>query len=532
MQTKMRAKSTVLMALIFGLNATLGLSANGQTSQSKQSAGAVKSQSDPNKRQSSPYRPQPPRADTRPLADDSIIISLRPGADMEKVKEVLSDVNGTVIKTMHVNADNYDILVIKPQAGKQEETMKQITDKDKTDKNFKLITRNYRLQAMIPVNAPNDPYYPEQTIEDMHFSEARTLYGSRSLVRTPVVYDIDTGCNSDASSTPSDRPNVLVYDFVNSNGTQIPSASSDWNSHGTYVCAIMADVTDNKFETAGLASFSANVIPKIVECRCANSSGSASDISIAEAVIFILNNLTTLGGSGPINLSMGPAYNDATVTSLAPTVYKEGCLFALAAGNSGADITGQVPNPMPNGLCVVQATNTDGVTRPSWSNYASSDPLVAPGITTGWNGAGFAGTSCATPMVSGSVALLMSMFNITGQQALNTLLGTGTNVNVSSNTSWGHSDPKIIFRLDSAIAALINGVTPTPPKEPVPPVKPKPQPAKASSSAAEKEKEKAAAAKAKAEAKAKEEAAKQAAEKAKAKAKAEAEKDAAKDGKK
>jgi hypothetical protein len=473
MQRGKKPISLVLLAFLLSANGLVGLSVRAQTNRLNQRPGSNRLHLNTDKPQSSVSKSTPVQSVQKPLADDSIIISLRSGADRDKVKEVLDDANGTIIKTLHVNADNYDILVIKPEQGKEEETIKQIADKDKTDRNFKLITRNYRLHAQ--QSAPNDTYYTQQNVEDMHFTEARTLYGSMSLVRSPVVYDVDTGCNTDAGSTPSDRPDVVVYDFLNSDGTQISSVGDDGNGHGTGVCSIMGDVTNNSYQTAGLASFNQNIIPKIVECRSLDSAGSGSDIAIAEGIIYILNNLAP-SHPGPINLSAGPAYNDPTITSLASTVYKEGCLLALAAANAGSDITGQVPNPMPNGLCVVQAFNADGETRPSWSNYANGDPVAAPGYTVIANDTGFAGTSIATPMVSGSVALLMSLFNVTAQQALNTLLATGVNVNVAPNTSWGYQDAKILFRLEDAIASLAKTTTPPTPPSPTPPSPTPPSP--------------------------------------------------------
>lgn len=75
------------------------------------------------------------------LADDTLIITLSPGADQDKVKEILEEVHGTVIQTLHVDKDNYDILFVKPEKGKAEETIKKIAKKK--DKNFKAVERNY-----------------------------------------------------------------------------------------------------------------------------------------------------------------------------------------------------------------------------------------------------------------------------------------------------------------------------------------------------------------------------------------------------
>jgi len=155
MRKRKKAISPILIALILWTNIVC-LSAAAQPApynpynRYKGQSSPYKSQANSYKRQSSPYRSMPGRTIQQPLADDTIIMSLRSGADMDKVQEVLDDVNGTVIKTLHVNADNYDILLIKPEKGKEEETIKKITDEDKKDKNFKVISRNYRKYLLQP----------------------------------------------------------------------------------------------------------------------------------------------------------------------------------------------------------------------------------------------------------------------------------------------------------------------------------------------------------------------------------------------
>jgi len=82
-----------------------------------------------------------PKAQSDNLADDTIIVTLSPGADQDKVKEILDEVHGTVIRTLHVDKDNYDILFIKPEKGKADETIKKLADKK--DKNLKAVERNF-----------------------------------------------------------------------------------------------------------------------------------------------------------------------------------------------------------------------------------------------------------------------------------------------------------------------------------------------------------------------------------------------------
>lgn len=82
-----------------------------------------------------------PKKQSDSVADDTLIITLSPGADQDKVKEILDEVHGTVVRTLHVDKDNYDILFVKPEKGKADETIKKIAEKK--DKNFRAIERNF-----------------------------------------------------------------------------------------------------------------------------------------------------------------------------------------------------------------------------------------------------------------------------------------------------------------------------------------------------------------------------------------------------
>jgi len=78
-------------------------------------------------------------------ADDNLIITTSPNADMDKIKALLTEEHATVIKTLHINRDNYSILFVKPEKGKANETLKSITDKK--DPNIQSIGRNAVFKA-------------------------------------------------------------------------------------------------------------------------------------------------------------------------------------------------------------------------------------------------------------------------------------------------------------------------------------------------------------------------------------------------
>src|SRR6516162_3635182 len=72
----------------------------------------------------------PAATTTKPvLVDDTMIVTLSPGADSAKVKEVLDEVHGTVVRKLHINRDNYDILFVKPERGQEDNAIQKITSK-------------------------------------------------------------------------------------------------------------------------------------------------------------------------------------------------------------------------------------------------------------------------------------------------------------------------------------------------------------------------------------------------------------------
>ncbi len=213
-----------------------------------------------------------------------------------------------------------------------------------------------------------------------------------------------------------------------------PAEDSSW--HGSHVAGTVAELTGNALGDAGVAP-NAKVLPVRVLGHCG---GNMSDI--ADAIIWaagghidglqdnqnpakVIN--MSLGGSGQCDASSNAAKAIATARAL-------GAVVVVAAGNSSADVSGFVPASCPGVIAVA----SHGITgKPAfYSNYGTGITVSAPGggvyandtasgtavnagfvwstINTGstvpvaptYGGA--AGTSQATPHVSGTVALMLA----------------------------------------------------------------------------------------------------------------------------
>jgi subtilisin family serine protease len=216
-----------------------------------------------------------------------------------------------------------------------------------------------------------------------------------------TVAVVDTGVNL----TAADLAGRLVpgQDYVESlNNAQ------DQNGHGTHVAGIIAADQNNFTGVSGVAP-AAEVMP--LRVLDANGYGSLDAVAAAfnyagQHNIRIVN--ASLGGSG-------------TSQSLADAITSNpNTLYVVAAGNDGAnDDDPSSPFypcdiPAANVICVGASDQNDQAA--SFSDYgATSVDLFAPGVnilSTYLTGsppyAYLSGTSMATPMVSGTLALMLS----------------------------------------------------------------------------------------------------------------------------
>lgn len=198
------------------------------------------------------------------------------------------------------------------------------------------------------------------------------------------------------------------------------AAASSW--HGSHVAGIVAATADNREGIAGAAP-NAKVQPIRALAKCG---GKLSDI--ADALVW------ASGGSVPgvpenktpakiINMSLGGDgrcsryYQEAIDTAV-----RNGATVIVAAGNENQDANNVQPASC-NNVVTVGATAEDG-SRAAYSNYGSVVDIAAPGGDMS-NGEGilstvnsgqttpenptyafYQGTSMATPLVSGVVALM------------------------------------------------------------------------------------------------------------------------------
>jgi serine protease len=245
-----------------------------------------------------------------------------------------------------------------------------------------------------------------------------------------VVAVVDTGI--DASHPDLAGRIGPGWDFVDGDSTP-----QDGNGHGTHVSGIIAADAGN-----GIGVDSVAPGARIMPVRVLDSSGSGSDADVASGIDWATDH-----GAGVINLSLGGTLPTSglgmqdAISAAIQHALDQGVIVVAAAGNDGLPFC---ENNTFGGkvLCVGAVDKREQ--RSFYSSFGSGVSLVAPGgsdlpgtdedVLSTWNDGGYqelAGTSQATPHVSGVAALLVSL-GVRGQAAVQRILSTATNIGPSS----------------------------------------------------------------------------------------------------
>ena len=290
---------------------------------------------------------------------------------------------------------------------------------------------------------PNDPYFNcigQWGVCKIGADSAWDVtLGSRSV----VVAVVDTGVwwtHEDLQANmwvnPSDGTSH-GYDFIDGDRNPMDNDPSGLY-HGTGVAGVIAAITDNNVDIAGVAQV------RVMALRSLGSNGQGSSLNTSQAIHWAAQN-----GAKIINLSLGTneTFGGPTDIQLAiDYAWSQGALVVAAAGNGGIS-TLDYPARLPNVVSVAAIDETGR--KASFSNYGSGLDLAAPGTTIFTLGGGtnsqlhtLQGTSFAAPFVSAVAALLLSVDpNLTNVELWNILNSTavqpGGGTGYNTNYGWG-----------------------------------------------------------------------------------------------
>ena len=257
----------------------------------------------------------------------------------------------------------------------------------------------------------------------------------------------------------------------------------DCAGHGTMVTGVAAAVANNGRGIAG-ASYNANVLPiKVVDN--VEKQITSADLVKSYEYLFDLVDDGKLADLRVINMSLGgyedSQANDEAFHNVIKTALADYDVLTVCAGGNGNQST--TPNtgkmyPADFDECIsVTALEKDG-TNLVWSDYNKFKDISAPGQairstskTGGYSTA--SGTSAASPIVSGTVALLYAASpDATPDEVREALLKTAVPVEDEEHDRTEVSGSAGALDAGAAVEYLVDAVDPDPEPEP----KPDPEP--------------------------------------------------------
>lgn len=274
---------------------------------------------------------------------------------------------------------------------------------------------------LVPARVPDDPYY----VDEWHLDN--TGQGGRTGnvdINAPMAWDIATGAGVTIAVLDSgvqlDHPDLEVqsgHDYLDDDDDASPGADSS-GPHGTGVAGIAGARGNNAYGVAGVAWEADLYAIRLIGGNTTTSDLYSAFSEAVDAGAGVLNNSWGFGGCGQVS-------DSAVFTQMFKYAERKGrgglgSVVVFAAGNDGCDNS---DDPMlSNDAALVVAALEWWDQRASYSNWGDDIRIAAPtsilttDITPGGYGSyggddaladGFSGTSGASPVVAGVVALML-----------------------------------------------------------------------------------------------------------------------------
>lgn len=304
-----------------------------------------------------------------------------------------------------------------------------------------------KVLSLLPANDPYTAISGSSSAYNQYWAYNAKLPGAWREAKSSgsvTIAVLDSGVRLDHEDLAANLLASLAWDA--DTGTAL-TGTGDTIGHGTHVAGIAAGVANNARGMAG-ASYNAKLLPIKVTL------GTSSDVD-SRTVIAAYNHLFELIDSGAapdihvVNMSLGgssasPLYDHALEDVIARARSQYRIATVCSGGNSGNKYSDNYPSDFEESIAVT-ALDADGNAAP-YSDYNAAKDISAPGIGiwSTWNTGtsdyrSVSGTSMASPIVAGTVALMFAVKpEATVDEICDALYGTATAVPNQPAESGSH----------------------------------------------------------------------------------------------
>ena len=298
---------------------------------------------------------------------------------------------------------------------------------------------------------PNDIKYGNQWyVDNINLSGAWALTTGNSNIKVAVIDSgvdaghADLGYGNDSYTQVSTS---MGYDYVNHCSYSTPTYD-----HGTRVAGVLAAKTNNAIGIAGVSggNHSAGITIVPYNLGGPNEASSMFSLYLADAILDAVAE-----GVKVINLSLSMAQASDVISAIEYAYYHNISIVC----STGNDYASSISFPASNQYTIAVGASEHNDQRWYMSNYGEGIDLVAPGYniytTRSNNQYGFTqGTSFSAPMVSGVIALMLSVNpNLMPSEIYNILRNTAEKVSGYTYTN-GWNQEVGYGRLDAYEAVL------------------------------------------------------------------------------
>jgi subtilisin family serine protease len=321
-----------------------------------------------------------PARTTSPVARyvaDRLLVEFRRGISAERERAVLTDAGADAIDRI----DALDVVVAHVEPSNRDAALARLDDSPEVAG----VEKDAVLEAVAVT--PNDTDWSQQWgLRRVGFPSAWPDGAGGGPI---VVAVLDTGVDA---AHPDLRGAVLP-------GVSLIGPVGDDNGHGTAAAGIIAARTDNREGIAGVCPM-CSILP--VKVLAADGTGDTA--LVAAGIVRAVD-----AGARVVSMSLGGPADDRTLDQAVSYALGKNVVVVAAAGNLGST-SPFYPAAIPGVVGVAGTDESDHLY--SWSNRGSWVQVAAPGCNAAPALAGgyelFCGTSSATPLVAGLLALRLA----------------------------------------------------------------------------------------------------------------------------